>query len=150
MIKSIFLVDDDQDDRDFFFEALGEIGRPISIQSAVNGKEALNGLMLLETKPEIILLDINMPEMNGWDCLLNLKKNETLQHIPVLMFSTSSANINGKRAVETGAVGYLEKPPSYLKLKDFLEMLTRNSSPPDLLETLRMIKLTKKLNLFVA
>ncbi len=149
MIKKFLLADDDQDDTDLFHEALRNIDQSIELYSAQNGKEALKKLTQQQADPEIIFLDINMPEMNGWDCLVNLKKNHQLKDIPVVMFSTSPASLNGKKAIEAGAVGFLEKPSSYLKLKDFLEQLSR-ASKNNLLETLRLIESSKSHNLLVA
>lgn len=148
MIKKFFLADDDQDDTDLFHEALRNIDKSIELYSAQNGKEVLKKLTQ-QAAPEIIFLDINMPEMNGWDCLVTLKKNHELKDIPVVMFSTSSASINGKKAIEAGALGFLEKPSSYIKLKDFLEQLSR-ASKNNLLETLRSIESSKSHNLLVA
>jgi CheY-like chemotaxis protein len=149
VIKKFLLADDDQDDTELFHEALKDIDGTIELSAANNGKEALRKLSQLVAIPEIIFLDINMPEMDGWDCLMNIKRSERLKSIPVLMFSTSSTSINGKKAVQSGAIGYLEKPTSYLKLKEFLEQLT-TASQSNLLETMKFIESTKSFNLLVA
>jgi len=149
VLVNFFLVDDDRDDRDLFLEALTDINTSITLQSSINGKEALQTLIQHDIGPEMIFLDINMPEMNGWECLSHIKTIEKLRHIPVLMFSTSSVNVNGKKALEHGAVAYLEKPTNYLKLRAFLERLINEASPDNLIDTLRVIELTKTVNLLV-
>jgi CheY-like chemotaxis protein len=149
VIKKFLLADDDQDDADLFQEALRNIDKSIELSAANNGKDALRKLNQHLSVPEIIFLDINMPEMDGWDCLMNIKKNERFKNIPVVMFSTSSTSINGKKAIQSGAAGYLEKPTSYLKLKDFLEELSK-ASQSNLMETMRSIESSKAHNFLVA
>jgi CheY-like chemotaxis protein len=149
VIKKFLLADDDQDDRDLFQEALKNIDDSIELSAARNGAEALKKLGQHLAAPEIIFLDINMPEMDGWDCLMNIRGSDQFKDIPVVMFSTSPASINGKKAIQSGATGYLEKPTSFLELKDFLEQLTR-ASRSNLLETLRSIESSRSHNFLVA
>jgi CheY-like chemotaxis protein len=149
MIKKFLLADDDQDDTDLFQEALKNIDGSIELSAAINGREALAKLNQYVSTPEIIFLDINMPEMDGWDCLMNIKKTERLKDIPVVMLSTSPTSINGKKAIQSGAIGYLEKPSSFVKLKDFLEQLSK-ASHNNLLETMRSIESSKSHNFLVA
>jgi CheY-like chemotaxis protein len=149
VIRKFLLADDDQDDTDLFTEALRNIDNSIELRAANNGKDALKKLEHQPNMPEIIFLDINMPEMDGWDCLRNIKKHERFKDIPVVMFSTSSTSINGKKAIQSGAAGYLEKPTSYLKLKDFLEQLAR-ASKNNLMDTMRSIEASKTHNFLVA
>ena len=149
MIRNFFLADDDRDDTDLFGEALRKIDNRIVFRSAANGKELIEQLHVTQEKPEIIFLDINMPELDGWESLKTLKRNENLREIPVVMYSTSSAFLDGNRAIKEGAVCYLEKPFSFVKLKDFLQELT-HSSKDALIETLKSIEATKKHNIVVA
>jgi len=149
VIKKFLLVDDDQDDTELFLEALRNIDQSIELYSAPNGKEVLKILSQRQVDPEIIFLDINMPIMDGWDCLVNLKKNDQLKHIPVVMYSTSSTSLSGQKAIQAGALGFLEKPSSYLLLKDFLRELCKGSKGT-LLETLRTIESSRTHHLLVA
>jgi CheY-like chemotaxis protein len=128
---------------------LRDIDQSLELYSAANGKEAISALYKGQVQPEIIFLDINMPEMNGWDCLTTLKSDTALREIPVVMYSTSSAGLDGKRAVESGAICYLEKPPSFLKLKNFLEQISI-SSKNNLPDTLRAIEATKSHRLVIS
>jgi CheY-like chemotaxis protein len=149
MIRRFLLADDDQDETELFGEALRDIDQSLELYSAANGKEAISALYKGQVQPEIIFLDINMPEMNGWDCLTTLKSDTALREIPVVMYSTSSAGLDGKRAVESGAICYLEKPPSFLKLKNFLEQISI-SSKNNLPDTLRAIEATKSHRLVIS
>ena len=128
-MKKFVVVDDDPDDIDLFTEAMAEVGKSHQCYAAKNGKDLLHKLNsgnILE--PDMIFLDINMPEMNGWDCLIKLKGNMKLKHLPVIMYSTSSAKRDAERAVELGALGFFEKPANFIQLKDFLKHLTASET----------------------
>src|SRR6201991_4710743 len=103
MIKDILLVDDDLDDIDFFQEALHEIDSRIQLHSAKNGLSALEFLRKTQTiTPNLIFLDINMPEMNGWQCLKELKGSPLLKQIPVILYSTSAIKMDEQKASYLG------------------------------------------------
>lgn len=149
MIRKFLLVDDDQDDTELFHEALRNIDNSIEFHYAQDCRQIISLLKKGDLHPEVIFLDINMPDMNGWDCLSILKNDQQLRDIPVIMYSTSSVNLDGKKALNKGAVCFLEKPPSFLKLKDFLAKLTTASSENLALE-LRKIEASKSHRLMVA
>lgn len=149
MIKYFFLADDDRDDTDLFGEALKKIDNHIVLHTAANGRELIEKLHTTDVKPEIIFLDINMPGQDGWESLRTLKENADLREIPVVMYSTSAAFLDGNRAIKEGAVCYLEKPFSFGKLKEFLQEVTM-SSKDALQETLKAIAASKKHNIVVA
>jgi CheY-like chemotaxis protein len=143
------LADDDLDDTELFEEALRNIDKHIELNTATNGKELIDQLSTAHVQPEIIFLDINMPELNGWESLRTLKQDDRLSTIPVVMYSTSAAKIDGTKAIKAGAVCYLEKPHSFIKLQDFLEKIS-GSTKDRLVETLKLIAATKSHNLIVA
>jgi CheY-like chemotaxis protein len=149
LIRKFFLADDDQDDTELFEEALRNIDRHIEFYRATNGKQLLDQLTAAHINPEIIFLDINMPELDGWESLKTIKQDDRLRAIPVVMYSTSSARIDGNKAINAGAVCYLEKPNSFIKLQDFLTKIT-GSSIDKLTETLKTIEAAKSHNLIVA
>lgn len=124
-IKTILLVDDDHDDQHLFKEALSEADSSIHYLCAFNGIDALEKLNSEETTtPDLVFMDVNMPKMNGIDCLKEIKKSENLRQIPVMMYSTSSFSEYQKECFENGAIDYIVKPDDYLqlcnKLKDIL------------------------------
>ena len=143
MIKKFLLADDDEDDTNLFDEALRKINSTIEFFSARNGKDMLDKLNAGKVEPQVIFLDINMPEMNGWEALEKIKKTSTLKDIPVIMYSTSSSARDGKKAVESGALGFYEKPASFLKLKDFLALISA-STVTELASTMREISASKE------
>lgn len=126
-IKSILLVEDDLDDQLLFREALSEVDNSISYLSAVNGINALEVLNYSEnTLPSIIFMDVNMPKMNGIDCLKELQKLQKFQLLPVIMYSTSCSLEHQQECFKNGAIGYFEKPNNFdelcSKIKCVLEM----------------------------
>jgi len=140
MYKTILFVDDDADDADLFAEALGEIDASINYYSAMDGQDALDKLQHAQIgKPDLIFLDINMPGMDGWECLINLKQHEDLKDIPVIMYSTSSAKKDRDTATGLGALGFLSKPTDYGTLKKMLLHLTRQASEEGLQRSIEQL-----------
>ena len=124
-MKKIFLLaDDDRDDTELFREALDEIDPLIVCYCVTNGKQVLEILGNKEfEKPQIIFLDINMPGMNGWECLTKLKTNEQHKDIPVIMYSTSSHKRETNTAIDLGALCFFSKPSDFVELKDILKVI---------------------------
>jgi CheY-like chemotaxis protein len=124
MGRIVLIVDDDIDDREFFCEALHEIYQSIECVCAKNGQEALD--LLIQPKialPDYIFLDLNMPRLDGMQCLTELKKTKKTSHIPVIIFSTTRQNEEAEQAQKLGAVLFLTKPPTYTQLIDKLKLV---------------------------
>jgi CheY-like chemotaxis protein len=120
-MKQVLLIDDDRDDADLFREALFEINSAIVFQHYEDSKAGLKLLLEKQTDlPDLIFLDINMPIVSGWQCLIEFKKAEHLKHIPVIMFTTSSQTREKEIADELGAEGFITKPNEYKALKELL------------------------------
>jgi len=127
-LKTRFLlIDDDTDDRELFSEALAAVDPVIICDQATDGAEAFSLLRNnLHSAPDIIFLDINMPVMNGWQFLSNLKKEEGLRDIPVIVYSTSS-NLKDRRiADEMGALCFITKPHAFPLLQSMLHVVARH------------------------
>jgi len=116
-LKSVLLVDDDIDDQDLFIEAVNEVDDSIECMSASNCEEALD---LLKNKkigmPDMIFLDLNMPRLNGKQCLAELKKEAHLADIPVIIYSTSSEKRDIEETSRLGAAHFLTKPNKFEEL----------------------------------
>jgi len=117
--KNIFLVEDDIDDQFFFSEAIGKIENAFLQDVANNGIEALAKLEISPALPDLIFMDINMPMMNGIECLIEILKNPHLQNIPVVILSTDTSQIVFIRSL--GAKGYIKKPFDSKTLRARLE-----------------------------
>ncbi|MBV9986268.1 MAG: response regulator [Chitinophagaceae bacterium] len=116
---SILIAEDDADDRFLMQTALKETRAGEKIQFVENGIELLSFLNDLpevdgETKfPRFILLDLNMPKMDGREALKKIKSSNTLRKIPVIVFSTTKSDVEVKRCYELGANTYVVKPVSF-------------------------------------
>jgi CheY-like chemotaxis protein len=105
----ILLIDDDEDDRDFFQFALESINKNIGYTGVESGTQAFQ---YLENNPlpDCIFLDLNMPGMSGRECLAKLKSRTEYNHIPVIIFSTSSDPHDKRETIEMGAIDFITKP----------------------------------------
>ena len=110
MITRVLLIDDDDEDQDFFISQLSEYNQNIEVVSAYNGKQALD--MLSWVEPHYIFLDINLPGMNGMDVLQKINEKSLVHDVPVYMYSTSDGFNSKKKALELGAAHYYRKPDS--------------------------------------
>ena len=119
-VKSIFLVEDDPDDQESFVEALNEIENVSLYGIANNGVEALNKLNS-HVIPDLIFMDIHMPQMNGIECLSQIIQIKKFRDIPVIMLSTAIPHIDEVRSL--GARGFIEKPSDHGVLKNQLETI---------------------------
>jgi CheY-like chemotaxis protein len=125
--KTILLVDDDLDDQGLFQDAVRQVDDEIKLVTAINGIDALDKLKHIDPLPDFIFLDLNMPLMNGMQCLQELKRSPQLKHIPVIMYSTSSYKKDMDSTREAGAADYIVKPSSFSDLcANIGDALTRN------------------------
>lgn len=118
--KKLLLVDDDIDDQLFFVDAIKELAPSFECGIANNGLEALDHLEKVPPPPSLIFLDLNMPLMNGFECLAQLKKTNDYKEIPVVIFTTSNNPVDIEKAITMGAKMFLTKPPDYNVLKNKL------------------------------
>jgi CheY-like chemotaxis protein len=109
--KKCLLVDDDDDDREIFCLALQKIDPAIECMTARDGVEALSILNGKKYLPDYIFLDLNMPVMDGKECLKGIRMQNHLSTVPVIIFSTSSAEKDKEEAKKLGATAFITKPP---------------------------------------
>lgn len=138
--KKFLLADDDADDASLFCEALNLVAPVMECITVENGLELFELLSNHTTgKPDVIFLDINMPVMNGWECLRTLKKNSDYKSIPAIMYSTSSAKKDIELAYSLGAFLFVTKPEDFMELSKILEIVA-TSSQDSLLSQLKSFK----------
>lgn len=115
---TIFLADDDEDDRYIFTDALEEINPKISYKTFENGIDLMHVLSNPKNKlPDYIFLDLNMPLMDGEECLQKIRNLDYLNDIPVIIQSTSIDASKAERLRDLGANLYLKKPNTFSALK---------------------------------
>ncbi len=118
---SILLADDYKDDILFFDRALKELPISAKLTTVNDGEQLMNHHSEnSEHLPDVLFLDINMPRKNGFECLTEIKQNEKLKDLPVVIFSTSSSHDNISRVFRTGAHIYIRKPGNFAQLKQVI------------------------------
>jgi CheY-like chemotaxis protein len=122
--KPILLVEDDLVDQMTVKRSLKELKVSNRLVIANNGEEALFYLNDERyQKPAIILLDMNMPKMNGLEFLEIVKNDDELKKIPVIVLSTSKADSDRIDSFNLGIAGYMVKPMDYKKFVDVIKTI---------------------------
>lgn len=125
--NTILCVDDDADDLLLLNEILKEYNEDFTVKEAHNGRQAIDILQRLkniEELPCLIILDINMPVLNGKETLTYIKEDDCLQSIPVVVFTTSGSGAD-KLFCNRHGVEMITKPPNYKSFKTVVHKLLR-------------------------
>jgi len=100
--------------------ALENLGKDIRCVMAKNGEDGIRQLSVSKAVPDVIFLDINMPRMNGIECLQKIKKIEHLRETRVIIYSTSDGNEMRDLTLRLGADAFILKPSSISTLTEVL------------------------------
>ena len=114
-LQRILLIEDDEDDQYLFCEALARIHPTIVFEVAQEGSEALRKIDA-EPAYDFIFMDLNMPKMDGFECLKRLKANPIHQNVPVIIISTSTQQKDIDHCMRMGAAYYFTKPVHFDEL----------------------------------
>lgn len=107
----LLLADDDEDDCLFFEDALAELPIAIHLTTVHDGEQLMQRLTKKpEPLPHALFLDLNMPRKNGYDCLVDIKSDESLKPIPVIILSTYFDQVVADGLYESGALCCIRKP----------------------------------------
>jgi len=119
----ILLTDDDEDDREFFAEAIEELDLNNSVEFCKNGLELLKRLQDKNLGiPDIIFLDLNMPIMSGFETLQQIRADVRFKDVPVIAIYSTSATMDGvKDTFGLGANAYIVKPVNFGDLRTLLK-----------------------------
>lgn len=115
--KTILYVDDDQDDVELLTDAFRDIDPKIKLDIAKNGLEALTYLQSRQKLPCLIVLDLNMPYLDGKQTFYKIKADSELQHIPVIVF-TSSSNPSDKATFKNLGIDFITKPHNFSAISE--------------------------------
>lgn len=118
MKPTILLVEDNPESRYLFSFILQRAGCEV-IQKQ-NGLEALDAVATLV--PDLIIMDIQMPELDGLETVARMRKDSRLQRVPIVGLSAYAMNSDREKALQTGFTGYIEKP---IELDSFLRQLAQ-------------------------
>lgn len=128
----VALADDDPDDREIFSDVCTDVDTELKVLLFKNGKELLDHLNdTSATVPGILFLDINMPVIDGFECLKLIRSKAEFNRLCVIVYSTSVNSADVSKAKNLGADGFLQKPSSYGSLRNaFLKILDTDWSDP--------------------
>jgi CheY-like chemotaxis protein len=122
--KIVYLADDDEDDRLLFSDAVESIIDECEVTTFVDGEKLIRHLKANPNViPYIIFIDINMPRMDGFECLKAIKSMDSFKDVPVIMYSTSSSQADIARSRELGANLYVQKPYNYEVMKVLMQQI---------------------------
>jgi CheY-like chemotaxis protein len=118
---NIFLADDDDDDRDFFHAAIKKLNADVELTMLNNGQKVIQHFAGLNGNlPDYVFLDINMPLVDGIECLRFIKNKYPDHRFPIIMLSTAFSNDMINRCYSAGASLYVRKPNKFCDLVDML------------------------------
>ena len=121
--KTILVVEDDEVDVMTIKRAMKEIHVTNPVEVRWNGEEALEYLQGEKDLPGIILLDLNMPRMNGMEFLQHVRSDERLKRIPVIVLTTSREEQDRFSSFNLGVAGYMIKPVDYLQFVEVIRAI---------------------------
>ena len=120
----ILLADDDTDDCHFFKLALQEMPIVTNFTAVLDGEKVMQFLTNENNQlPDVIFLDLNMPRKNGFECLSEIKANPKLNHLPVIIFSTSLEQEMVTLLYTNGAHYFIRKPSDFIQFKKIIQHL---------------------------
>ena len=123
--KKILWADDDPDDLMLLRQVLQELDNNYEVEEVNNGREALDYLEAAAKNnnlPCLLILDINMPVMDGKETLVKIKADQKLENLPIVVFTTSSSKLD-RLFCEKHNVKMITKPPSYMNLTEAVKKL---------------------------
>ena len=119
----VFIADDDEDDRYLLARAFAQHSPDCRLQFAHDGLALLDALGQTKAHPSLILLDLNMPRLNGFEALKRLRNHPTYQATPIVILTTSEAEVDRQRATELGANDFITKPLNAVLLGQIVDQL---------------------------
>ncbi|HMK56740.1 MAG TPA: response regulator [Dissulfurispiraceae bacterium] len=109
MASTILIIDDDADDMELTVIAIESLRPDVKVQSAYGGREAIDLIHAGHPLPNLILLDLKMPGMNGIDTLSELRRDDRLSRIPVVVVTSSSLESDRSASLDAGANDFMHK-----------------------------------------
>ncbi|HTM91299.1 MAG TPA: response regulator [Flavisolibacter sp.] len=111
MISNIIFCEDDEDDRFLFNDVTKDFNPKLMVEFVSHGLRLME--LLKHYVPDLLFLDLEMPFKNGLKCLVEIRRNPTLENLPVIMFSSTTRQSNIQTAYDMGAHLFLVKSPTF-------------------------------------
>ncbi|WP_205513573.1 response regulator [Longitalea arenae] len=127
VFKRIMLAEDDEDDKWIFTEIMNGLSANSNIRFDVvdNGVQIIQALENTSRLPDLVILDQNMPQLNGKETLQLIKKNDRFTHIPVVIYSTYNDSRLSNECFRMGATQIITKPDTFEGFREMIEMLVQ-------------------------
>jgi CheY-like chemotaxis protein len=129
-LTTILIADDDQDDRMFLEQAMRKCGYTQAIRFVDDGEELMNYLQRRNNYtvdnapwPNLLILDLNMPRKNGFQALKEIKEDNAMRRLPVIVMTTSTADEDVARSYNLGVNSFVTKPFHFSKLVEMISAL---------------------------
>jgi CheY-like chemotaxis protein len=116
MYRTILLIDDDPDDIEILQDAIASLGQKQIFQTAGSRAQVLELLQHIQTLPDLVFLDLNMPGVIGTELLQKLKSSEATSAIPIVLYSTHTKEVMQQIARPFEPEHYIQKPSDYKEL----------------------------------
>jgi CheY-like chemotaxis protein len=125
--KTVLIIEDEEDAAELFAEMMRVSGFRVLKTSSTAPALA----MIAAEKPDVVLLDLMMPDVSGLDILRQIRRDPILAHIPVVIISAKSMPTDIKNGMEAGASTYLTKPVGFLELREAVNRAIGSKPTPD-------------------
>jgi CheY-like chemotaxis protein len=131
---SVLVIEDDDSDAELISEILKRMNCIGRLVRAVDGRQALDVVADMAFRPNLILLDLNMPRMNGFEFLAEAREVSLLRGVPVVVLTTSARYADVREALKGTASSYIVKPESMAELAEKIEKVLTSITRGDYLE----------------
>ena len=118
------MIDDDKVDVFSIKRALDKKGFDGEFDSMSSGQKFLDARSTLENKPDLILMDMNMPGVDGFDVVKVIKSDQAWRSVPVVMLTTSDLSVDRQRSIEVGASDFITKPSSSTEMNTVIDRIS--------------------------
>ena len=122
--KLILLVEDNIDDEELTLRALKKSAVPNQVMVARDGAEAVSCLFDKDVQPQVVLLDLNLPKLDGLEVLRRIRSHESTKHLPVVVLTSSKEDKDIARSYQLGANSYVRKPVDFKQFIDTVNTLS--------------------------
>lgn len=127
---AVVMADDDSEDVELTRRAFRRMGMQVEIEHVENGKALVENLRARRNRPcedrrspVVVLLDLNMPVMDGREALMEIKRDAALNKVPVVVLTSSRASEDIERTYSLGANSYIAKPDTFSELMEVVKLL---------------------------